>query len=153
MADLISGAQWAAFEDLINSAHDTFNQEIIIWRRYLGGMSLHGEDKPVVSSDIDLKVLINYNYFKVWSTNKPTETGEMDQVNQVLYINLKYLQDNGWLTPSGIFIFNQDKDRFIHRSIVYKSTGFTPISQARSKPLLLQVNLSREDTPTGASHH
>lgn len=147
--DLIGNATWELYAQIIRDAHDTFSQEDLLWRRYNGGMNLHGEDRLEDYQNITLKALFQYNLFRVWAMDKITESGQTDEGNVVCYINLRYLQELGYVNSKGIFLYSQDRDRFEHRGIRYRSTGFTLAAQAKGENLFVQLNLQREDVPTG----
>jgi len=150
MADLIGLPNWNLYKDIIRSAHDTFNQETVLWQKRLFGLDIHGEDDENAQFQfIPLKCLMNYNDFKVWPLNSPMTSGELDRETTVAIFNLEYLGENNWLTPNGQFQFNQATDRLIHRGIVYKSTGDTQLAQAYNEPLLVHLVLTREETETG----
>ena len=142
---------WQKYRDIINSVHDDFNKDILIWRRNVPvTIPLFNESPLNEYQDINLKVLIAYNYFRTWPITRHTNTGELDNQNMAVYINRKYLQDLGYTTDQGYFNFRPDKDIFVHRGIHYKCEGDTLIAQAGSLPLLIQLILRREEIPTGS---
>lgn len=147
--DLVGSVAWENYKSLINQAHDTFSQDTIVWKRSLGGIDYNGEDNLTERfSSIDLKCLINYNVFRVWPTNQPTTTGELDRETMALLLNIRYLDSLGYLNANGNFVYNQDKDRFIHHGITYKSGGDTKVAQANDEPLIIQLMLIRQETNT-----
>ncbi len=150
--DLVGNTNWARFKTLIQEdAHDTFFQDTITWKRYIEGIDEFMENDVENFNNVDLKCLINYNDFKVWPVNYTTETGELDRQNTVLLFSLKYLNGLGYLNANGNFIYNQSADRFLVNGQIYKATGDTLVSQAKDEPLLLQINLSKEEIPTGSN--
>jgi hypothetical protein len=150
MADLVGNSVWAQYKSIINDGHDTFNQDQIIWLKSRGGIDRNGEDNLTEQfAVVTLLGLFDYNAFRKWPINQTTDTGELDRQTEVILLNIKYLRDSGYLTPAGNFNFQQDADRFIHKGIKYKSTGQTPISQAKDEPLLIMIILSREEILTG----
>ena len=152
MADLIGSINWGNYRNIIRDAHDTFNQDTLIWRRFRWFMNYHGEDDTQGTFElIPLRGLLKYNDFKVWPLNTPTTSGELDRQTTVAIFNLDYLEENNWLNTERQFIFNNARDRIIHRGIIYKSTGDTLLSQAFDIPLLVHLVLTREETDTGTS--
>lgn len=147
----ITDAQWSAYEKAINGAHDFFNQQTITWKKSGGGIDRNGEDNATETfTDIPIKALVNYNSFKTWASEMPSQVGELDKQTEVLLLNYKYLQDNNWINANGNFDYDPAADRFIHNGITYRSSGDTLICQAKDKPLLVQIVLQREETPTGS---
>lgn len=149
MASLISPATWANYAAILRDFHDTAFQNNIIWRRTVLIINPNGEDPIEEITDTNLKGLIDYDYFRKWSTQNFSEAGSLDGSNIVLLLNRVYLQENGWINLNGNFAFDLEKDRFIQKGIIYKPTGFTDMSQAQADPLLCMVILSREETNTG----
>ncbi len=150
MSDLLGISNWNLYRKTIRDAHDTFNQDTLIWRKFRWHMNYDGEDDLDDTYDlIPIRSLLKYNDFKVWPINTPTTSGELDRQTAVVIFNLDYLQENNWLNSERQFIFDQAKDRIIHRGITYKSTGDTFLSQAFDLPLLIHLVLTREETLTG----
>lgn len=149
----ITALQWADYKSIINEAHNTFNQQSLIWRKFNASLNRDGEDIPGSVSNINILGLIKYNDFKTWPSDYNTESGSLDRENEVLILNLKYLRDNGWLNSNGNFDYDVSMDRFIHDGIIYKSTGETKICQAQDEPLLVMLILKREETNTGSDNN
>lgn len=152
--DLVGSVNWQKFKDLINNdATDTFFKDTIIWKKWGGVVDEFMEDGENADvSDITLECLIQYNNFKVWPMNQPAESGELDRQNMVVLFNIAYLKtvDAGiYVTAKGNLDMDQAMDRFEFNGIMYKCTGETFASQAQDEPLLLQLNLSREELNTG----
>jgi len=152
--DRIGALNWAAYEGIINDAHDTFNKQIVIWKRSLGGLDRNGEDnKTERFQNIPLYCLIDYNAFRKWPTDQSSETGDLDRQTELMFLNRKYLLDNGWINSDGNFDYDPAADRFIHKGKTYKASGDTDVSQDQTKPLLFQIILRREETPTGTKQN
>lgn len=150
---LINAITWDKYKDIINQAHDTFNQHTIVWKRSLGGLDRNGEDNLSERfENIELKGLIDYNYIRKWPITNVTTTGELDRQTMVLILNIKYLSDNGWLNVNNNFNFNFTSDRFIDQGITYKAFGDTPLSQAYDNPLHIMLVLQRDEIITGNSN-
>lgn len=145
---LITDAEWQKYRDIINGIHDDFNQDTIVWRRYTKSIPRYFEEAKVFSEDVLLECLIQYNYFRTWPLTKFTLEGEIDQQNMLVYLNIQYLQNNGYINAQGYFDFNADKDRFIHNGYEYKCEGDTPVAQAKDIPLLIQLVLKRKTRDT-----
>lgn len=149
MSFLIPDSVWANYEDIINGIHEDFNQDDVIWERSRGGIDRDGEDnKTERFTNITLKALFQYNQTRVWPLTRFQEAGLLDKESEVIILNIKYLRDLGYINANGNFDYNQDSDRFVHKGIRYKSTGDTPLSQAKDKPLLVMIILTRESLPT-----
>lgn len=146
----LSDADWARYRDIINSVHEDFNQDNLLWRRLNPTqVNLFNEEAPETYTDINLKALVGYNYFRTWPITRHSESGEQDNQNMVVYLNRNYLSTLGYLTPEGYFDYRPDKDTFIHRGIQYKCEGDTFLAQAKDTPLLIQLILRREELRTG----
>jgi len=149
MADLIGAAVWAQYKAIINDGQDTFNQMDITWLRSVGGLDRNGEDNLTEGfTNITLKGLIDFNYFRKWSVMMTTESGALDRQTEVLLLNMEYLRGLGYLNANNYFDYDKNADRFIGNGIKYKAVGDTHISQAQDEPLLFMVILEREETPT-----
>ena len=147
--DRIGPVEWERFKSIIKDAHDTFFQDTIIWRRFIYGLDIHGEDNENATfQDIPLKCLFRYNDFKVWPLNTPTTSGEIDRQTNVVMFNLRYLDGLGYLDANKQFMFCQSADRIIARGVVYKSTGETFLSQAYDEPVMMHMVLTREEVET-----
>lgn len=149
MSDLIGASVWAQFKSVIDSAHDTFNQQPITWKRSKGGLDLNGEDNLSEQFDmITLYGLVDYNAFRKWPVTQTSETGELDRQTEVLLLNMEYLRNEGYLNANNYFAYNEAADRFIHNGITYKAYGGTHLSQTKTEPLLFMVILQRQEIPT-----
>ncbi len=146
----ISDADWAKYREIINSVHDDFNQDNLTWRRANSTqVALFNEQAENNYTDIVLKALVGYNFFRTWPMTRHSESGELDNQNMVVYLNRDYLSKLGYLTPEGHFNYRPDKDTFIHRGIEYKCEGDTLLAQAKDTPLLIMLILRREELKTG----
>jgi hypothetical protein len=150
MASKIPQAIWKRYRKIIRDAHDTFSQDVVIWKRAVEVVLLYNEDNNISNYDnVELKVLIGYNYFRTWPITRKTGAGEIDEQNMIIIINKDYLNELGYINAQGMFNFKPDKDLFLHRGILYKPEGDTPISQAYDDPLHVLIILRREETETG----
>lgn len=154
--DLVGAAEWAIYKDLIGvQAHDTFFQETVIWRRFDYGLDQYGEDNLNVQfTDIPLKCLFSYNYFRQWQIDQSTPSGEIDKQSEAVIFSLAYLKAQtapAILDANNFWDYELIKDRFIHRGLVYIIKGDTFISQGPDEPLLFMIILKREETDTGST--
>lgn len=149
MATRISTATWDLYKSIINDAHDTFNQDTVIWRRLVTNLDRYGESSSNTYQDIELKVLMSYNFFRTWPINAETPSGGIDKQSTVMILNMQYLRDNGWVTTEDYFDFKPDHDFFIHKGIMYRGDGDTDMAQANEETILCQVILKRIDPNTG----
>ena len=146
----LTAADWQDYEDCINefSMEDSHVQDVI-WQRLATNLSRWGEDDNVVRTNQLINGLAQYNYFKSWPTNQTTVSGEIDKESLLLWLNIKYLTDNGWMTANGQFNFRPGEDRFVIRGEVYKALGDSQAAQAKDKPLEIFIVLKKEETDTG----
>lgn len=151
--DLVGNANWSMYKSLIGvDAHDTFNQEDVIWHRLAYGLDRWGEDnKNAVFTDITLKGLFSYNYFRQWGVNQSTVSGEIDKQSEAVIFSIEYLKslDPAILDANNFWNFDLLEDRFIHRGVTYIVKGDTFISQAQDEPMHIMIILKREETNTG----
>lgn len=147
----ISAADWTKYKEEINSAQDMFNQEDVTWRRSTSSLQRWGTDDGANMgyTDITLKCLISFNWFRTWPITSITEVGDTDKQNMVLWLNMKYLTDNGWVNSDGQFDFQPGKDIFMYKGQEYKAAGETHVALAHDDPLFFQVILRRQETETG----
>ena len=127
MAELLSPGDWQLFVTAINDAGDTFNKMPITWHRFknfTGPANEFMEDVEVDGTyeDIELLCLFSDNYFHSLPINS-----------------------------EGNFDFNEAMDRFIYNGMVYKSDGFTDMSQAEDQKLLVMLILRKEEVNTGTN--
>lgn len=151
MSNLISGADWAAFESLISDdVQDTFFQQKIIWRRATTMSDRYGEDnEALITSDIPLLCQLNYNYMRTWPITKTSEAGETDEQSIQIYFTKKYLRDLGYLNSNDYFIYNPGLDRFIIDGLIMKPMGDSSAAQAEDGALLISVIVVRQPPDTG----
>lgn len=151
----ISNSQWNIYKNIINKAHDSFNQDTIIWRRHIRGFQRYGEDTKANENynDITLKCLISYNVFRTWPITKETTGGDLDKENITLILNKKYLDDLGYLNADGFFEMTPGKDQFIHKGLEYQPSGETGVAQASTDALLFYIILARQETNTGTKKY
>ena len=156
MAELLSPGDWQLFVTAINDAGDTFNKMPITWHRFknfTGPANEFMEDVEVDGTyeDIELLCLFSDNYFHSWPITRKTDNGELDNQNTVAIFNRQYLEDAGYINSEGNFDFNEAMDRFIYNGMVYKSDGFTDMSQAEDQKLLVMLILRKEEVNTGTN--
>ena len=146
---------WAQFKTLIDvSAKNNFFNEEVTWRRFQYRVDRYGEDEEEPGTDDEtLEALMFYNFFRTWPIDKVEETGQIDRVSVTMILNRAWLDENDFLDDEGNFNF-QMEDRFIHRGIVYKDSGYTLVSQSKEPltgkgdPLLVMVILVRDEIET-----
>jgi len=151
----ISDQQWAAYANIINNAHNFFNQDIITWVRHTYGLQRWGEDNKTLekSISIDLKGLISYNVYRSWPMTKETESGTIDKESVLVIFNKNYLHGLGYINSNGNFNFDPGVDYFIHQGQKLRASGETPMSQAKDNPLLIGIILKRMETVTGSNKY
>ena len=153
---MISAAKWAEYRTLVNKiGTEDFNNDTLTWRRASATTvpEFFEDDILNVKTDIALKVLIGYNYFRTWPMTEDTLHGAQDEQNMVVHINKDYLSGLGYLSAAGYFDFKPEDDVFIHRGIVYRSFGDTFHSQAMDDPMFIQLILKRDIIATGTDRH
>lgn len=152
---MITPNRWSRYKSLVNRIRDSFNKDILVWRKVSAAtIPQYFEDDLFDSyTDINLEVLFGYNYFRTWPVTKDTIQGAQDEQNMVVHINKDYLKGLGYLTADGYFQFNPEDDTFFHRGIIYKAFGDTFHSQASDDPLFIQLILKRDVIATGTDRH
>lgn len=148
---VVSSSQWQRYKNIINKVHDDFNQKIAIWHRFTRRLPRYGEDSMGSASytDIELKVLISFNAYRVWPLTKETPAGLIDQESLIMILNIEYLRENGYLNEAGFFNMDPGMDRFTISGVKYKPTGETEVSQAGDEALLFYMVLARDKVETG----
>jgi len=147
---MISPLQWQIYKNAINAAHDSFNQDVVIWHRFIGGFQRYGEDDQNNETflDITLKTLVSYNVFRTWPITKETSAGSVDLESATLIFNKKYLEDLGYLNSDGFFAMDPGKDEFTLGGVRYRPSGETEVAQAGDDPLMFYVILIRKKVKT-----
>jgi hypothetical protein len=138
---------WTKYKDIINNAHDDFNKDIISLFTTKKSLDRFSEGKLGYDS-IDLECLVQYNVFRTWPMTKGTTSGDLDEESITVYLNNKYLSTIGLISTSGNFKFNPGSDYFIFKGQRYRSSGETPVSQAKDEPLFTLLILKRTPTRT-----
>lgn len=141
--------QWQAYRDTINEWHEDAFQQPIIWRREVVTQDRYGEDYNKRTEDVEIKGLVLSNYVRSWPMSNMNHIGELDKESVLVYFNLKYLRELGYLNEHDQFIYNSALDRFIINGMMYRSSGDSQAAQASDYPLLYFIILKREETSTG----
>jgi len=142
-------AQWDAYRAVINEWQEDAFQDDITWIKSIVRLSKHGEDNKQKFINIELKGLVQYNYFRAWPITQATDSGEIDKESCMIYLNLAYLENLGYTNEHGQFKFNPGMDRFKLRGLTYKAFGDSHAGQAHDKPLFTFIILKREERETG----
>jgi len=152
---MITPTQFNRYKNLINKVDESFNKDTLVWRRASAATipEFFEDNLNDTYTDINLDVLVGYNYFRTWPVTKDTLEGANDEQNMVIHINRDYLTKLGYTTPQGYFNFKPEDDIFIHRGIKYRSFGDTFHSQAGDEPLFIQLVLKRDIVPTGTDRY
>lgn len=151
----IGVTRWNRYKNIINQAHEDFNQEVLSWFRHVPtGVTLFNEGIQDNYTEISLKVLMGYNSYRTWPITKHDgDSGELDNQNLIVFMNLEYLRKEGFLNSEGYFNFNPANDYFQIKGIRYKGEGDTDLSQAYDEPLMFGLVLRREEEVTGKSRY
>ena len=151
----VSDAQWANYKNIINDAHNFFNQDTITWVRHTHGLQRWGEDNKGIdkSINIDLKGLISYNVYRSWPMTKETESGGLDKESMLIIFNKNYLHGLGYINANGNFAMDPGLDYFVHQGQKLKPAGETPAAQAKDDPLLVYIIVKRMETLTGSNKY
>lgn len=145
----MSKKDWDAHVKAINGYNDDANQETIIFKRAIVTTSRYGEDNNLKYRDIELKGLVQYNYFRSWPVNQATDTGENDKESCMVYFNIEYLKTKNMLNEYNQLLMDPSMDRFIIAGVLYKPSGESQIAQASDKVLMFYIILKREEINTG----
>lgn len=150
----LNGINWGRYKAILHKASEQLNKKPITWLKHKELITLRNEDFNHVNQEQDvaenydkitLACLCNYNYMRTWPINRETISGELDVQTVQIYLNKRYLQENGYLDHNGLFIYQVDNDRFELDGILYKSTGDTSVSQADSEDIHFTMVLQREE--------
>lgn len=147
MGTTISDTVWARYGSIITEFIDNdAGKQTIIWKRAITQPQLFGEDnKGKFYPDLEIDVLLAYNFFRAWPINKATTSGELDNQNCVIWVSLERLKKLEMLNEEGYPLIDYALDRFVIKGKVYKSSGDTDVAQAKDKSLLFTIILKREE--------
>lgn len=139
--------EWADYELTINDfSQEAFNQDMT-WLRCVRALSKDGSDDSPMYTEVNLKCLVQYNFFRSWPINLNTTTGQVDGESAMVLLNNKYLNDNGYLNEHGQFKMRPSLDKFIINGLRYVNKGDSQASQTNSSnPLLHFLILLRDYT-------
>lgn len=146
----LMGSDWDDYKSVLNDAHATFHQKVIIWRHKTVLINRYQEDTDSDMINTDLKVLLNYNYRRTWPITMPTDAGEDDEQSIQVLIIKEYLRANELLDTFGNFNYNQDFDRFIIDGTKYKAFGDTAAGQMKSDDVYITIVIKRILLETGS---
>lgn len=142
-------AVWAKYKTAIDAYSQTVSSEDITWHRLSANVDRWMEGMEENFEIVNFVSLVAYNTFRTWPVDSRTETGIIDKEYCHLYLNLTYLEENGWLTADKQFDFNPGFDRFWINGLEYKPAGDTGAAQANINPLFQILILEREEFKTG----
>lgn len=155
MGHIIDDNEWADYREDVNSFmnKDAGLQEII-WHRSLLRISKNGEDNnPTTLQPVTILGLIQYNHFRSWPISKESETGQIDSESMLVFLNLEYLGEQGYLNDKGQFEYKPDLDRFEINGLIYVDKGNSQTAQAKDYPLMHFMVLKREEISTGDNQY
>ena len=142
----IRQVDWEKYKSIINDFIDNdAGKQPFTWLKKLNMLPAFGEDSQPAYTPVQLEGLFHYNYVKTWPSARVTTSGELENVNLVLYISARSVGEAGYLNEYGYWDFNWAEDRFIINGKVYKPGGDTQVAQAKDQALLFFVILQRED--------
>lgn len=146
-------ADWDMHNNAINDWQEDAFQEDIILHRMVTTLSLHGEDNNIVPEDIPLKGLVQYNVFRSWPIDQATDTGEIDKQSCMVFLNKKWLRDQGLNNTDDELEYDPAVDRFSIKGTKYMPAGDSDIAQSHDNPLLFFIILKREEVNTGSQRY
>lgn len=146
MSYYLTPQEWLEYETAINNFQEDAFRQVITWNRCIRALNTDGNDSQPLYKEATLKGLIQYNDFRSWPINADTPTGEVDKESILVFLNNKFLDDNGFLNAHGQFNFKPSLDKFIINGIRYKSKGDSQTAQSFSSPLLHFMVLLRDYT-------
>ena len=144
---VINDNLWNRYSAIVtNFINEDAGNQVIVWKRAITQPQLYGEDSSgKFYPDIEIEVLLAYNFFRAWPINKATTSGELDNQNCVIWVSLERLAKMELLDEHGYPMIDFSLDRFVIKGKVYKSSGDTDVAQAKDKPLLFTIILKREE--------
>lgn len=152
MSSLLTDAEWDDFKGTIFEAHETFNNDILTWRRRLYFIDPYNEDPNTAGwDDIPLNVYLIGNYFRSWPITELQPYGDIDKESMGVLINRQYLENSGYINSYGKFNFSPGDDRFLWNGITHKCMGWVDVSQAKDEMLMVMLILVREEEYTGGT--
>ena len=145
---------WVKFNPVINNvAFDLFFNKQVKWHRLSKRLNTHGENDKPSHEPVNLKVLIEYNVFRIWPIDRFSPSGQMDAQHLCLIMNKQYLKNLGYLDENDNFDYNPGADYFVIDGKRYHDAGRTDVSQADSQGLLFYLILKRQEYRTGEKVH
>lgn len=144
-SSILSQSDWDDYKNIVNNFIDNDSgKQPFMWLRKINQMLPFGEDSGTLYQPIHMEGLFQYNYIKTWPSNYPTLSGDLSEIDIVLYISARLLSGNGYLNDLGYWDFNWTEDRFYLNGKIYKPSGDTQTAQARDEALLFFIVLKRE---------
>jgi len=146
MPTYVKDAAWNRYKTIINNFIDTdAGKQPFVWLHKIDQMPAYGEDRPVAYIPVILEGLFHYNYIKTWANNRQrdTDSGELNDGDQVLYISSNLLKKGNFINQYGYWDFNWAEDRFIVNGQVLQPGSDTQVAQAKDEALLYFVVVQR----------
>jgi len=151
---LMKQEDWDAYNAALDEWQQDAFQQKIIWVKNNGIIDPNGEGPGSSKTQIEIKGLIQSNYFRSWPVTSTNAAGEIDKQSILFYLNINYLITNGWANAQDRqFKFDPGYDRFIVNGLEYKALGESQAGQANDKPIFVFVILKREETNTGETKY
>lgn len=142
----VKDKSWARYKTIVNNfINNDAGKQSFLWLHKIDQMPAFGEDRPVAYVPALLEGLFHYNYIKTWANNRQrdTDSGELNQGDQVLYISADLLRKGGYIDENNYWDFNWAEDRFIINGQVYQPGGDTQVAQAKEEALLYFIIMQR----------
>lgn len=142
----VKDKSWARYKAIVNNfINNDAGKQSFLWLHKIDQMPAFGEDRPVAYVPALLEGLFHYNYIKTWANNRQrdTDSGELNQGDQVLYISADLLRKGGYIDENNYWDFNWAEDRFIINGQVYQPGGDTQVAQAKEEALLYFIVMQR----------
>lgn len=142
----VKDKSWARYKKIVNNfINNDAGKQSFLWLHKIDQMPAFGEDRPVAYVPALLEGLFHYNYIKTWANNRQrdTDSGELNQGDQVLYISADLLRKGGYIDENNYWDFNWAEDRFIINGQVYQPGGDTQVAQAKEEALLYFIVMQR----------
>jgi len=147
---LMTQSDWDAHLAALDEWQQDAFQQTITWIKNNDIIDPHGENPDSDNISIDIKGLIQSNYFRSRPVTDANVGGEIDKQSILIYLNINYLIANGWANSNNYqFNFDPGYDRFIINGLEYKAMGESQAGQTHDRPTFIFIILKREEIATG----
>jgi len=134
---------WAKFNKILKDFSEENFNEVLVWKKKIGGISRYGEGDSFQTKSYSVPCLVDYNYYARWPADKTYSTGTVDREDCAVYMHKDKLTELGLLNQAGNANIEIGNDQFEINGVKYLAGGDTDVAQTSGSPQLFLLILKR----------